>query len=195
MINAFHKVDEFGNSGLSFDIAKGAPTEALSIIKTYAPSGKPNIPAIIEHGTQISVWNRNHGKGFTAKVLYLFLVSLNNYFNVVRPMSAEHMEDIAADMANMWEYKFEDFIAFFEGVKRERWGKIRDRLDPSVIWDQWDGYLFDRDQYFTQRANAHKYSDPYLPNPDDRIFKQVATLAGKFSQTKNALNDKRKLDS
>lgn len=169
---------------------------ALLIAKSLAPAGVPDFDKIIKEGTQLSAWNREQGQAQTAKFIFLFLVSLNKYFNVVRPMSKEQMEELAMEFSDYTVFKFEDFIAFFECIKRQRFGQIRDRLDPATIWEMFRKYDQERD-LACERMAKQKFE--FIPtkthSQEQNLISSADRLGEVINQVKTKLKDGRQLDS
>lgn len=138
-------------------------------IRKFVSGGVVNVDMALDHGTQLSIWNRQHGKATTAKVLVILITDLVNSFNVNRPMTSGQITDLAMDMAaDLWAFRMEEIGAFFEGVKRGTYGKIYERLDPPTIWLCWDLYLDHRNEVIEVRRSRQVYIDPTITQKDDQ---------------------------
>lgn len=150
-----------------------------------APQGVPNFPAIFDSNStgQISTWNRVFGKETTAKLIFVMLEDLNNYFNVQRPMTTAQMTDLAIEMTDtLWGFRLEEILAFSECMKKQVYGKIYERLDPSIIWDYFAKYNEQRENHFYNNHIQFKQYDPRIENED------VAKLSGVLTNMAGAIN-------
>ena len=69
------------------------------------------------------------------KLIVILLEDLVNYFNVQRPMTIDQITDLAFEISSELQGdRFEEIIAFFEGIKRQQYGKIYERFDAPTFW-------------------------------------------------------------
>lgn len=151
-----------------------------------APQGVPNFPAIFDSNKtgQISTWNRIYGKETTAKLIFVMLEDLNNYFNVQRPMTTAQMTDLAIEMTDvLWGFRLEEILAFSECMKKQVYGKIYERLDPGIIWDYFAKYNEQRENHFFNTNNQFKQYDPRIENEDTaKMSSGLTNMAGIFNK-------------
>lgn len=156
-----------------------------------APQGVPNFPAIFdsENTAQISTFNRTFGKETTAKLIFVMLEDLNNYFNVQRPMTTAQMTDLAIEMTEeLWSFRLEEILAFSECMKKQVYGKIYERLDPAIIWDYLAKYNEQRENHFFNTNNQFKQYDPRIEDEDSAKLAGVLTnMAGAFNAMRGNL--------
>ena len=155
------------------------------------PAGAPNFALILDpnNSSQISVWNREFGKETTAKLIFVVLEDLNNYFNVSRPMNTGQMTDLAIEITDaLWSYKFEDIIAFSESIKKQTYGKVYERLDPAIIWEHLGYYNEARERHLFAEVNKYKQYDPRIEDESEaRVTRGFTGLAGAINRIKGNL--------
>lgn len=79
------------------------------------------------------------------------LTDFCNYYNVIRPMTAEQIVDCAFEIINSSSEDYlsiEDFTIFFQGAKNGKYGKIYDRLDQQTIFDLLEVYRQERHEKY-----------------------------------------------
>lgn len=112
---------------------------------------KPNFDLIFSDGmsTSFVVMKNAIGVGNMLKVLVLLLEDLVNYFNVSRPMNMNQIEELAVEiLEEMKDLRFEEIVAFIEGIKREEYGKIYERFDAPMFWKfYWGENAEDRNSF------------------------------------------------
>lgn len=164
----------------------------------FCPGGRPNFDLIFHSGKtgQISNFNRTHGKGVTAKLIFIMLEDLNNYFNVQRPMTAAQMTDLAVEMADtLWSFRLEEILTFAEAMKKGTYGNVYERLDPSIIWNKFALYQVEREEYFLISAAQHRQSDPAIVDEEsDKIKGSIMNISGVLSQVSGKLREKKAKD-
>lgn len=164
------------------------------IAMELAPAGRPNFPAIFdnEKTAQISTWNRLYGKETTAKLIFAMLEDLNNYFNVQRPMTTSQMTDLAIEMASqLWAFRLEEILAFSEAMKKGVYGKIYERFDPPIVWEQFENYNKAREEHFYTEATQHKQSDPIIEDASAKMDRRLNTVSGSIAQLKDKFKPKK----
>lgn len=145
---------------------------------------KPNFPAILNNGTQLSAIQTELGRDITASILALMIGDFCSNFNTRFPMSAEQIADFSIELlTDYWTYRLEDFVAFFALAKRGNFGKVYDRMDSAVILTFLGEYnraretnLIESQMYFTQHEKGYRER----PEGDG-----VTGLAGAFNEVKN----------
>lgn len=159
------------------------------IKKEYAAGGIVNIEKILTEGTETAVWSANLGKGAVIKLMVLLIADLRNSFNVARPMTESQIVELAEDFVNdLWYIKFEEFPAFFEGVRRGAIGKVYERLDGPLIWEFWDIYAAKRLEVIESRQAAKMFLDPAREKDDeDKRGGKVERFADALNQIKQNL--------
>lgn len=155
-----------------------------------APSGRPRFEIIInEKNKQVSTLIREMGKDGEknmVKVVTLLIESVNSYYNVSRPITKDQATELAIEFVNEnWWARIEDFVAFFESVKKQTYGKIYERLDPSIIWEHWAAYCHQREDHCVQAANAYKQIDFKERDTEaDRVATKGNNMAGLIGDMK-----------
>lgn len=138
------------------------------IKKEYATGGVVDIEKLLDEGTEAAVWSARLGKGTVIKLLILLISDLRNSFNVARPMTEAQIIELAEDFVNdLWFIKFEEFPAFFEGVKRGNIGKVYERLDGPLIWEFWDIYAAKRMEVIESRQASKMFRDTGSEKSED----------------------------
>lgn len=148
-----------------------------------APAGNPNFELLIsKQTTQLSQWKRQYGVDKVTEIIFFLIEDLNNYFNVSRPMNTTQMANLAIEFTQeLWWARMEEIIAFLEGVKKQRYGKVYERLDPAYIWEMWDKYQTDREDYCEAHQTRFKQYDP---RPDTGSGVGLDGLAGAIGDIK-----------
>lgn len=159
-----------------------------------APQGKPDFNKIFEKGQTASlrVIEKHVSPVLLAGLISKMIDSLNNYFNVVRPLTNSQIEELSIDLMQFKDYRLEEFLAFFEGIKKGRYGKIYDRLDQSTIWEMWDKYHQERESFFyTDHLNAKddniESNVKQDPTKSIEIMNKISKIGSGFSNMANKL--------
>jgi hypothetical protein len=85
--------------------------------------------------TTLQEMKKGIGEKNVVKLIVLLLEDLVNYFNVQRPMTIDQITDLAFEISSELQGdRFEEIIAFFEGIKRQQYGKIYERFDAPTFW-------------------------------------------------------------
>jgi len=164
------------SAGLLAALETKQVAELFNQIKPLARRGIVDIDKCLDEGTQVSVWNANHGKEVTAGLLVIFISDLVNAYNVSRPMTQAQIMDLAVDMTNdLWQFRIEEIGAFFQAMKRGAYGKIYERLDPPMIWECWGVYELERAEVVETRRGRQVFKDPTLTQID-RESKEAGRL-------------------
>lgn len=140
--------------------------------------GIPNWELLFTTGetTQISTLKRHIGDSSVAKLIYILINGLNNSFNVARPMTGEQMTELSIEITSeLWDYRFEEIIAFIEGVKNSRYGQIYERLDPVIFWERFDKYKAEREQYLISRQTQYRESSVKVETEGDQIARKLVS--------------------
>lgn len=158
-----------------------------------APQGKPNFNKIFEKGQTASlrVIEKQVKPVLLAGIISKMIDGINSYFNVVRPMTNAQIEELTIDMMQLKDHRLEDFLAFFEGIKKGRYGKIYDRLDQSVIWEMWDKYEEERESYFYNQHKQAKDDNVHdtrtAPNAATEAINKLSSLGSGMQNLKQHL--------
>ena len=105
--------------------------------KALMTGSKPNFDVIFknENSTGLITLKNSLGTNNLLKLLVVMLEDLVNYFNVQRPMNIDQITDLAIEiLEEMRDLRFEEIVAFIEGIKREEYGKIYERFDAPTFW-------------------------------------------------------------
>lgn len=158
-----------------------------------APQGKPDFNKIFEKGQTASlrVIEKQVKPVLLAGIISKMIDGINSYFNVVRPMTNAQIEELTIDMMQLKDHRLEDFLAFFEGIKKGRYGKIYDRLDQSVIWEMWDKYEEERESYFYNQHKQAKDDNVHdartAPNAATEAINKLSSLGSGMQNLKQHL--------
>lgn len=161
-----------------------------------APQGKPDFNKIFEKGQTASlrVVEKHVKPVLLAGVISSMIDSVNEYFNVVRPMTSNQIQELTIDFMQLKDHRLEDFLAFFEGIKKGRYGKIYDRLDQSVIWEMWDKYEEERESYFYNQHKQAKDNNVHdtrmAPNAATEAINKLISLGSGMQNLKQYLKNK-----
>ena len=130
----------------------------LNILKReIVENGKPKFEMIFNGGTSTTLQEMKKGIGEknVVKLIVLLLEDLVNYFNVQRPMTIDQITDLAFEISSELQGdRFEEIIAFFEGIKRQQYGKIYERFDAPTFWKfYWGEDAEDENSYNYKKMN------------------------------------------
>lgn len=185
-----------GSSTLVNFLIENKTTEIKFKAIELAPQGKPNFDKIFEKGETCSlrVIEKHVKPILLAGVISSMIDSVNEYFNVVRPMTSNQIQELTIDFMQLKDHRLEDFLAFFEGIKKGRYGKIYDRLDQSVIWEMWDKYEEERENYFYNQHKQAKDNNVHdtrrAPNAATEAINKLSSLGSAMQNLKQHLKNK-----
>ena len=146
----------------------------LNILKReIVENGKPKFEVIFNGGktTTVQEMKKSIGEKNVVKLLVLLLEDLINYFNVQRPMTIDQITDLAFEISSELQGdRFEEIIAFFEGIKRQQYGKIYERFDAPTFWkfywgedaDDPNSYNFKKMDWFHLDATRNFTKEPIV---------------------------------
>ena len=146
----------------------------LNILKReIVENGKPKFEMIFNGGktTTVQEMKKSIGEKNVVKLLVLLLEDLVNYFNVQRPMTIDQITDLAFEISSELQGdRFEEIIAFFEGIKRQQYGKIYERFDAPTFWkfywgedaDDPNSYNFKKMDWFHLDATRNFTKEPIV---------------------------------
>ena len=173
----------------------------LNIIKQeLVPSGNPNYEVLLGSGTtQISLIRKTIGDANLAKLIIILIEDLVNYFNVQRPMNEDQITDLAFDLMNEMRYhRFEEIVAFFEGIKKGKYGKVYERFDASLIWEMFIGregeenehcYEFKKMRWCEFQATKDNNKDPIIKSEMISDVDKLYSVSDIINQLKNRIGD------
>lgn len=125
--------------------------------KELMVGAKPNFDLIFQEGKSTGLITLKNAIGVDnmLKLLVVMLEDLVNYFNVQRPMNIEQITDLAIEiLEEMRDLRFEEIVAFLEGIKREEYGKIYERFDAPTFWKfYWGENADDPNSYNFKKMN------------------------------------------
>lgn len=163
------------------------PQDFRRLIKSeYAPGGVVDIEKILDEGTETAVWCARLGKAYMIKFLIVLISDLRNSFNVSRPMNEGQIIELAEDFINdLWFIKFEEFPAFFEGIRRGTIGKVYERLDGPLIWEFWDIYATRRMETIEARQAAKVFIEPSREKTgEEKLGAAIEKFCGSLEKVK-----------
>lgn len=146
----------------------------LNILKReIVENGKPKFEMIFNGGTTTTVqeMKKSIGEKNVVKLIVILLEDLVNYFNVQRPMTIDQITDLAFEISSELQGdRFEEIIAFFEGIKRQQYGKIYERFDAPTFWkfywgedaDDPNSYNFKKMDWFHLDATRNFTKEPIV---------------------------------
>ena len=146
----------------------------LNILKReIVENGKPKFEMIFNGGktTTVQEMKKSIGEKNVVKLIVLLLEDLVNYFNVQRPMTIDQITDLAFEISSELKLdRFDEIIAFFEGIKRQQYGKIYERFDAPTFWkfywgedaDDPNSYNFKKMDWFHLDATRNFTKEPIV---------------------------------
>ena len=171
----------------------------LNIIKQeLVPAGNPNYEVLLGKDTiQMSSLRKMIGDANLAKLIIILIEDLVNFFNVQRPMNEDQITDLAFDLMNAMRYhRFEEIVAFFEGIKKGKYGKVYERLDASIIWEMFIGregeenencYEFKKMRWCEYQATKDNNKDPIIKSEIVSDVDKLYSVSDSINQLKNRI--------
>ena len=171
----------------------------LNIIKQeLVPSGNPNYEVLLGRDTiQMSSLRKMIGDANLAKLIIILIEDLVNFFNVQRPMNEDQITDLAFDLMNEMRYhRFEEIIAFFEGIKKGKYGNVYERFDASLIWEMFIGregeenehsYEFKKMRWCEFQATKDNNKDPIIKSEIVSDVDKLYSVSDSINQLKNRI--------
>jgi hypothetical protein len=159
----------------------------LNILKReIVENGKPKFEMIFNGGktTTVQEMKKSIGEKNVVKLLVLLLEDLVNYFNVQRPMTIDQITDLAFEISSELQGdRFEEIIAFFEGIKRQQYGKIYERFDAPTFWkfywgedaDDPNSYNFKKMDWFHLDATRNFTKEPIVKSELEQELAKART--------------------
>ena len=159
----------------------------LNILKReIVENGKPKFEMIFNGGktTTVQEMKKSIGEKNVVKLLVLLLEDLVNYFNVQRPMTIDQITDLAFEISSELQGdRFEELIAFFEGIKRQQYGKIYERFDAPTFWkfywgedaDDPNSYNFKKMDWFHLDATRNFTKEPIVKSELEQELTKART--------------------
>ena len=159
----------------------------LNILKReIVENGKPKFEMIFNGGktTTVQEMKKSIGEKNVVKLLVLLLEDLVNYFNVQRPMTIDQITDLAFEIySELQGDRFEELIAFFEGIKRQQYGKIYERFDAPTFWkfywgedaDDPNSYNFKKMDWFHLDATRNFTKEPIVKSELEQELTKART--------------------
>ena len=159
----------------------------LNILKReIVENGKPKFEMIFNGGktTTVQEMKKSIGEKNVVKLIVLLLEDLVNYFNVQRPMTIDQITDLAFEISSELQGdRFEEIIAFFEGIKRQQYGKIYERFDAPTFWkfywgedaDDPNSYNFKKMDWFHLDATRNFTKEPIVKSELEQELTKART--------------------
>lgn len=159
----------------------------LNILKReIVENGKPKFEVIFNGGktTTVQEMKKSIGEKNVVKLIVLLLEDLVNYFNVQRPMTIDQITDLAFEISSELQGdRFEEIIAFFEGIKRQQYGKIYERFDAPTFWkfywgedaDDPNSYNFKKMDWFHLDATRNFTKEPIVKSELEQELTKART--------------------
>ena len=173
----------------------------LNIIKQeLVPSGNPNYEVLLGSDTiQMSSLRKMIGDANLAKLIIILIEDLVNFFNVERPMNEDQITDLAVDLMNEMRYhRFEEIVAFFEGIKKGKYGKVYERFDAYLIWEMFIGregeenehsYEFKKMRWCEFQATKDNNKDPIIKSEIVSDVDKLYSVSDSINQLKNRIGE------
>ena len=162
--------------------------------KDIAVSGQPKFETIFEQGTPLAILDKNVGRGNVVKMIILLIEDLNFTLNVQRPMNERQISDFAIEFyTEQLKYiRFEEIIAFFEGVKRGVYGQVYERMDSAILSDMWLKYDENKTGFCQMDAQRNQFKDPSVISETRQKLDGLYGVSESINGLKNSLGKIRK---
>ena len=164
--------------------------------KKIVDAGKPKFEIIFgkdengkDNSTTLQTMQKSVGDRNVVKLIVLLLEDLVNYFNVQRPMNIDQITDLSFEIAETLKTdRFEEIIAFFEGIKKERYGKIYERFDAPTFWRMYWGENQDDPNSYNFKKMDFCHLDATRNHTKDPIVNMNSELENKLNKTRTSGN-------
>jgi len=173
--------------------------------------GRPNFPAIMQSGTQLSLIKKHFanppvpakdgtpaipgsdGTKETVGVLSLLINDFQTGFNLIRPLTDDQVVDLAIDLlTDWWAYKLEDFVSFFLLAKKSTFGRVLDRMDQDTVFKMLAEYDALRVSHLAaEQMNKQEAKDnlsPYLEADRADISRRTVDVGGAIKDFKDRVS-------
>ena len=162
--------------------------------KEVAVSGQPKFEMIFEQGTPLATLDKSIGRSNIVKLIILLIEDLNFTLNVQRPMNERQISDFAIEFyTEQYRYiRFEEIVAFFEGVKRGVYGQVYERMDGAVLTDMWLKYDENKTGYCQMDAQRNQFKDPSVISETRQKLDGLYGVSESINGLKNRLGEIRK---
>lgn len=125
-------------------------------------NGEPRFPVIFEQGTSLAQMDKQFGRSNVIKMIILLIEDVNYTLNVQRPMNEKQISDFAVEFYMDWYryLRFEEMVAFFDGMKSGTYGQVYERLDKAVITQMWQKYDETKTGWCRTEEQKTQFKDP-----------------------------------
>ena len=159
--------------------------------KEVAVSGQPKFEMIFEQGTPLATLDKSIGRSNIVKMIILLIEDLNFTLNVQRPMNERQISDFAVEFyTEQSRYiRFEEVVAFFEGVKRGVYGQIYERVDSAILSDMWLKYDENKTGFCQMDAQRNQFKDPSVISETRQKLDGLYGVSESINGLKNSLGN------
>lgn len=170
----------------------------LNVLKReIVENGNPKFDVIFSNGTTIQQMKKSVGEINVVKLFVIIIEDLVNYFNVQRPMSIDQITDLAFEISSELKgERFEELIAFCEGIKRQKYGKVYERFDAPTFWKFYFGedpedsnsYNYKKMDWFHFDATKNFTKEPIVKSELEHELTKARTSGNAVQDFKNLIN-------
>lgn len=162
--------------------------------QSIAISGQPKFEMIFEQGTPLKVLEKSYGRANMVKMIILLIEDLNFTLNVQRPMNVRQISDFAVEFyTEQSRYiRFEEVVAFFEGIKRGVYGQIYERVDSAILSEMWLRYDENKTGFCQMDAQRNQFKDPSVISETRQKLDGLYGVSESINGLKNRLGEIRK---
>lgn len=135
---------------------------------------KDRLPGLVEQ----------YGSQKIHALLVVMLTNFCNFYNVVRPMTAEQITSCAFEIMNSSSEDYlsiEDLTIFFDGAKSSKYGRVLDHLDQHVIFEMLETYRQERHTQY-QNFKEEKQSNYKSMGDNFRLCDDLTEIKNLFHQ-------------
>lgn len=103
------------------------------------------IEAYNTQSTSLAALKKQYSPDWTQAYIAVWIVNINEFFNVSRPMSDSQVEETAFHILTIYYYlKISDITLIFNRAKRGEFGQLYESLDGSKILSWFEKYAVER---------------------------------------------------
>lgn len=159
--------------------------------QSIAISGQPKFEMIFEQGTPLKVLEKSYGQANMVKMIILLIEDLNFTLNVQRPMNERQISDFAVEFyTEQSRYiRFEEVVAFFEGIKRGVYGQVYERMDSAILSDMWLKYDENKTGYCRMDAQKNQFKDPSIISETEKKLNGLYGVSESINGLKTRLGE------
>ena len=140
------------------------------VVRELCPGGKPDFEKIFREGSSVALFRKVAGDAETATMIFTMIEDMAASLNVFTPMNRKQITDLAEEFLETLDWvTMEDLAVFLNGIPKQLWGHVNNRLDAAVVWEFWDVYALSRTNHHYNREAQYQHEN----KTGDRMSNEV----------------------